>query len=65
MSIEKDLEEQIVTVEKLMENGDLSQEEATMVLNEIQSALEAHGLAKQEVFVARLATAVNIAKSLI
>ena len=65
MSIEKDLEEQIVTVEKLMENGELSQEEATMVLNEIQSALETHGLAKQEVFVARLATAVNIAKSLI
>jgi len=63
-NIEKDLENQIAEITSAIQSGDLSPTDGHLVLKEIESALKALNLAKKEVLVQKLVTALTIAKSL-
>jgi hypothetical protein len=63
--IEKDLENQIAEISAAVEEGKITPEDGEAVLKEIESAMEALGVAKKELLVSKLVTAINVAKAVI
>lgn len=63
--IEKDLEKQINDTVSAIESGALTPEEGKMILEEIEKAMDALGLAQKEILVRNIVKGITLAKSLL